>query len=269
MVFAPHLLADKVAIVTGGGTGIGRGIALELARSGARVVVAGRRHEPLEAVAAEIAAMERESRAIPTDVRDWDQVQAMVDGTVTAFGGLDILVNNAGGQFSAPFHTLSSSAWKSVIDLNLNGVFNCTRTAADVFIPQRRGKVINIIAAFSRRAAPNLAHSGAARAAVENLTRSLALEWAPYNIQVNCISPVVLTEAFMKNMSAAPGAMERFIDSVPAGRGATLQEVGWLAVYLASHASDYMTGEHLVMDGGYWLATAVGAPAQVAPREQS
>src|SRR5439155_9019997 len=141
-------------------------------------------------------------------------------------GGLHILVNNAGGQFGAPFHKLSPRAWKSVIDLNLNGVFHCTRAAADVFLPQRRGKVINIIAAFSRRAAPNVSHSGAARAGVENLTRSLALEWAAYNVQVNCISPIVLTETLAANTGAVPGALERFIASVPAGRYASEEEVG-------------------------------------------
>jgi citronellol/citronellal dehydrogenase len=268
LIFAPDLLEGQVAIVTGGGTGIGRGIALELARAGASVVVAGRRREPLESTVAEIAGMGRESCAIPTDVRNWEQVQALVAGTVQAFGGLHILVNNAGGQFGAPFHAMSPGAWKSVIDLNLNGVFHCTRAAADVFIPQRRGKVINIIAAFSRRAAPNVAHSGAARAAVENLTRSLALEWAPYNIQVNCISPVVMTEAFARNTGAQPGALERFVQSIPAGRCASLEEVGWLAVYLASRAADFMTGEHLVMDGGYWLSTAVGGAGQSGAREQ-
>ncbi len=262
MIFAPELLAGRVALVTGGGTGIGRGIALELARAGASVAVLGRRPEPLEGVAGEIRALGRCALAVPADVRDWEAVQAAVQRTVRELGGLDILVNNAGGQFGAPFETLSPKGWKAVIDVNLNGAFHCIRAAGEVFIPQRRGKVINIIAAFSRRAAPNLAHSGAARAGVENLTRSLALEWAPYNIQLNCISPVVLTEAFTNNMRGTPGALERFVGSVPAGRGASEQEVGWLTVFLASPAGDFMTGEHLALDGGYWLATAVGAAAR-------
>ncbi|HLZ69610.1 MAG TPA: SDR family oxidoreductase [Dehalococcoidia bacterium] len=262
MIFAPDLLAGRVALVTGGGTGIGRGIALELARAGASVALLGRRPEPLTGVAGEIRALGRCALAVPADVRDWEAVQAAVQCTVAELGGLDILVNNAGGQFGAPFETLSPKGWKAVIDVNLNGVFHCIRAAGEVFIPQRRGKVINIIAAFSRRAAPNLAHSGAARAGVENLTRSLALEWAPYNIQLNCISPVVLTEAYLKNAGGTPGAIERFVASVPAGRGGSEQEVGWLAVFLASSAGDYMTGEHLALDGGYWLATAVGGAAR-------
>ncbi len=260
MIFAPDLLAGQVAIVTGGGTGIGRGIALELARAGACVALAGRRSEPLESVAEEIGALGGRALAVPTDVRDWQQAQALVQRTVETLGGLHILVNNAGGQFGAPFHTLSPRGWQAVVDLNLNGVFNCTRAAADVFLPQRRGKVISIIAAFSRRAAPNLAHSGAARAGVESLTRSLALEWGPHNVQVNCVSPVVLTEAFVRNTQASGGTVGRFEQAIPAGRAASLEEVGWLAVYLASRAADMITGEHIVMDGGYWLSTPVGAP---------
>ncbi len=262
MVFAPGLLAGHVAVVTGGGTGIGRGIALELARAGAGVVVAGRRVEPLEAVAAEVRGMGRECLAVPTDVRDWDQVQALVAATTGRFGRLDILVNNAGGQFGAPFEKLSPNGWKAVVDVNLHGVFHCTRAAAEVMIHQRHGKIINIIAGFTRRAAPNLAHSGAARAGVESLTRSLALEWAQHNIQVNCISPVVITEAMAGNMGSQ-AAIDSFVQSIPAGRGATLEEVGWLVVYMASKAGDYITGEHVVLDGGYWLATPVGArPSQ-------
>jgi NAD(P)-dependent dehydrogenase (short-subunit alcohol dehydrogenase family) len=263
VVFAPGLLAGQVAVVTGGGTGIGRGIVLELARVGADIVVAGRRLDPLEAVAAEVRAMGRQCLAVPTDVRDWDQVQAMVAATTGRFGRLDILLNNAGGQFGAPFEKLSPNGWKAVIDVNLHGVFHCTRAASEVMIRQRHGKVISIIAGFTRRAAPNLAHSGAARAGVENLTRSLALEWAPYNIQVNCVSPVVITEAMAGNMGSE-AAVDSFLQSVPAGRGATIEEVGWLVVYMASKAGDYMTGEHVVLDGGYWLSTPVAA--RPAPR---
>jgi citronellol/citronellal dehydrogenase len=260
LIFAPDLLSGHVAIVTGGGSGIGRGIALELARAGADLVLAGRRVEPLESVATEIRDLGRGCLPVPTDVREWTQVEAMVKATLERFGQVDILVNNAGGQFSAPFEELSPKGWKAVIDANLNGVFHCTRAVAASMIARRKGKVVNIIAGFTRRAAPRLAHSGAARAGVENLTRSLALEWAQYNIQVNCISPVVLTEAMARNQASTPGGAEGFIASVPAGRYATLEEVGWLAVYLSSKASDFMTGEHLVIDGGYWLATAVGLP---------
>lgn len=265
MVFVPDLLAGRVAVVTGGGTGIGRAIALELARAGANVAVAGRRSEPLDEACKEIEALGRRALAISTDVRDEERVKAMVECTVAQLGSVDILVNNAGGQFAAPFEEMSAKGWKAVLDVNLNGVFNCIHAVAPHMIQQRRGKIINILAGFTRRAAPRLAHSGAARAGVENLSRSLALEWAPHNIQINCISPVVMTEAMAANMSPEQGGREAFERGIPAGRGGLLEEVGWLAVYLSSHASDFMTGEHLVLDGGYWLSTAVGArPAEAA-----
>jgi NAD(P)-dependent dehydrogenase (short-subunit alcohol dehydrogenase family) len=273
-IFAPDLLAGQAAIVTGGGTGIGRGIALELARSGAAVALVGRRPEPLQAVAEEIKELGREAVALPADVRNWEQVQAMTTAAVQALGRLDVLVNNAGGQFGQPFKEMSPNGWRAVVDLNLNGVFNCTRAASDYLIPQGSGKVINIVTGFIRRGAPNLAHQGAARAGVENLTRSLALEWAPYNIQVNCISPVVMTEAMARNYGGSSDAADRFVRSIPAGRTGTAEEVGWLVVYLASRAGDYMTGEHLVLDGGYWLSVGInaagyGLQAQPSgPREQ-
>jgi citronellol/citronellal dehydrogenase len=258
VIFVPDLLLGQVAVVTGGGSGIGRGIALELARAGADIVLAGRRQGPLQDVAAEVEALGRRALAHPADVREWEQVRGLMAAAVQTFGRLDILVNNAGGQFGAAFAELSPRGWKSVIELNLNGVFHCTRAAADHLLPQRRGKVINIVAGFSRRAAPNVSHSGAARAAVENLTRSLALEWAPHNVQVNCVSPIAMTEAFARN--SGPGGVERVLAQVPSGRAATLEEVGWLVVYLASRGGDMITGEHIVMDGGYWLSTAVGGP---------
>ena len=258
LIFAPNLLAEKVAIVTGGGTGIGRGIAVELARAGADVVLAGRRIEPLREAAEEICALGGKAMAVSTDVRDWDQVQALAAAATAEFGHVDILVNNAGGQFGAAFEDLSPNGWKAVIDVNLNGVFRCTRAVAGQMIAQRSGKIVNVIAGFSRRAAPHISHSGAARAGVENLTRSLALEWAAHNIQVNCISPVAMTEALGKNLESTPGGADGLRGSIPAGRFASLEEVGWLVVYLVSKAGDYITGEHIVMDGGYWLATPVG-----------
>jgi citronellol/citronellal dehydrogenase len=256
MIFEPGLLAGKVAIVTGAGTGIGRGITLELARAGADMVLAGRRPEPLEAVKAEVEALGRRAIVTPTDVKSWDQVQAMVAAANAAFGHVDILVNNAGGQFSAPFHKLSPNGWKAVIDLNLNGVFNCTRAVAEGMIAQHGGKVINIINGSARRSAPNISHSGASRAGVENLARSLAVEWGPHNIQVNCISPIVLTEQLMQ--ASGEAGTRAMVNNIPAGRAASAEEVGWLVVFLASRAGDYITGEHILIDGGYWNATGVG-----------
>ena len=257
MLFAPGLLSGQVAIVTGGGTGIGRGIALELGRCGASVVVAGRRPEPLEAVSCELRDMGGEAMGVSTDVRDYAAVTALAAAAMERFGRIDILVNNAGGQFGAAVADMSPNGWKSVIDVNLNGVFNCTRAVGDKMIPAGRGKVVNIIAGFTRRAAPRVSHSGAARAGVENLTRSLAIEWAPHNIQVNCISPVVLTDAMAQNMGERAAA---FVEQVPARRYAAVEEVGWLVVFLCSRAGDYITGEHIALDGGYWLNVGLEGP---------
>lgn len=257
MIFAPDLLAGQVAIVTGGGAGIGLGIARELARVGADLVLCGRRPEPLAAAAEEIRAMGRRCLAIPADVRNWEQVQALVAATLAEFGRIDILVNNAGGQFAAPVEKMSPGGWKAVIDVNLNGVFHCIKAVSDTMIQQRRGKIINIIAAFTRRGAPGVAHSGAARAGVENLSRSLAIEWARYNIQVNCISPIVMTEGLEANLLQAPGTYDRLLQAIPVGRFGTLEEVGWAAVFLASRAADYITGENLAMDGANWLGSGI------------
>lgn len=257
MIFAPDVLAGKVAIVTGGGTGIGLGIARELARAGADLVLAARRREPLAAAAAEIRAMGRRCLAVPTDVRDWDQVQHMVQATLDGFGHVDILVNNAGGQFAAPVEKMTLKGWKTVIDLDLNSVFACIKAVSEPMIKQRRGKIINVIAAFTRRGAPGVSHSGAARAGVENLTRSLAVEWAKYNIQVNCLSPIVMTEGLKANLLQAPGTYERLLEAIPMRRFGSLEEVGWCAVFLASKASDFVTGENLAMDGANWLSSGV------------
>ncbi len=266
MVFAPGILGDRVAIVTGGGTGIGRGIAHELARAGASVTIAGRRKDPLDTVAAELTEIGAEALARPTDIRDWDQVQGLVAETVDRFGAVDILVNNAGGQFPSAFEELSPKGWNAVVDLNLNGVFNCCRAAGEPMLRQGRGKIINIITGYARRAAPRLAHSGAARAGVENLTRSLALEWAPHNIQVNCISPVVRTEALARNSPPDADGEDALLAAIPAGRYASEHEVGWLATFLASPAGDFITGEHICMDGGYWLSVGIGTAVGRPPR---
>lgn len=257
MIFAEGLLAGQTAIVTGGGTGIGRGIALELGRAGCNVVLAGRRREPLEEVAAQVAALGSEAFVQPTDVREASQVDALAAAADQRFGRIDVLVNNAGGQFGSPFENISEKGWRAVLDVNLNGVFNCIQAASGAMIRQKHGKVVTIIAGFTRRAAPYIAHSGAARAGVENLTRSLALEWAGHNIQLNCISPVVLTEAMARNMGGREGAETELLHSIPARRYASEQEVGWLVTYLASPAGDYITGEHIVMDGGYWMAVGL------------
>ena len=182
---APDANAGKVALVTGGGTGIGRATAMELARTGAKIVVCGRRAEPLEAVQAELG---EDCLAVPTDVREPEQVAALVDQALERFGRIDVLVNNAGGQFLAPAEEISLKGWRAVHRLAVDAVWDLTRTVAErSMIPNKDGVVVFI--GFSpRRGMAEMAHAAAARAAIENLAGSLALEWSEHGIRTVCVA---------------------------------------------------------------------------------
>jgi NAD(P)-dependent dehydrogenase (short-subunit alcohol dehydrogenase family) len=253
VIFLPGLLKERVAIVTGGGTGIGKAIALELAEVGADVVVASRDPQHLEPTAEEIRALGRRALAIPTDIRRPEQVEALVEQTVTALGKIDIHVNNAGGQYPGPAEELSAEGWRSVIDLNLNGTFFCSQTIARQMMQTGGGAMVNIVANFALRAAPGLAHSAAARAGVINLTRTLALEWAKYSIRVNAVAPgVVMTEGALSEMLISPDAIERIERAIPLKRLGTPEDIAHLVTFLVSDAATYITGETIAADGGNW-----------------
>src|SRR5262249_8864807 len=184
MIFAPGLFDGQIALVTGGGTGIGRATALLLARLGARVAIASRRMEHLQGTArelADVAGAEGVHHQI-CDIREPDQVAALVGATLEKFGRIDLLVNNAGGQFPSPAESITPKGWDAVIRNNLNGTFFVTREVASrAMIPQRQGRIVNVIAQVFR-GFPGMAHTGAARAGVENLTMTLAVEWAQHKI---------------------------------------------------------------------------------------
>ena len=183
-------LKDKIAIVTGGGTGIGKAIALEFAKVGANVVVASRKQENLDKVAAEIKSLGRESLAIATDIRVPEQVDSMVKQTVDKFGRIDILVNNAGAALHfKKAEELSPDEWTAGITLNLTSVFLCSVAAGKVMMQQKSGKIINISSVAGMISVPLFPHYGAAKAGVINLTETLADGWGQYNIHVNCIVP--------------------------------------------------------------------------------
>jgi len=253
VIFLPGILKERVAIVTGGGTGIGRTIALALAELGADVVVASRDPQHLEPTADEIHALGRRALAIPTDIRIPAHVEALAEQTVAQLGRADILINNAGGQYAGPAEELSVEGWRSVIDLNLNGTFYCSQAIARQMMRMGGGAIVNIVANFGLRAAPGLAHSAAARAAVINLTRTLALEWAKYSIRVNAVAPgVVMTEGALSEMLISPDAIENIERAIPLKRLGTPEDIAHLVVFLVSDAAAYITGETIAADGGNW-----------------
>jgi len=235
----------KVALVTGGGTGIGRAVARELSRTGAKVAICGRRNEPLEALRAELG---EECLAVPTDVREPEQVAALVDQTLERFGRIDVLVNNAGGQFLAPAEEISLKGWRAVHRLAVDAVWDLTRLVAErSMIPNGEGAVVFI--GFSpRRGMADMAHAAAARAAIENLAGSLALEWSEHGIRTVCVAlGNIATEALD---GYGPERVAEWKREVPLGRLGTPEEAASLIAFLVSPGGGYVTGTTVVMDGG-------------------
>jgi NAD(P)-dependent dehydrogenase (short-subunit alcohol dehydrogenase family) len=241
----PDANSGKVALVTGGGTGIGRATALELARTGAKVAICGRRPEPLEAVKAELGD---DCFAVPTDVREPEQVAALVEWTLERFGRIDVLVNNAGGQFLAPAEEISLKGWRAVHRVAVDAVWDLTRTVAErSMIPNKEGVVVFI--GFSpRRGMAEMAHAASARAAVENLAGSLALEWSGHGIRTVCVAlGNIATEGLD---GYGPERVAEWEREVPLGRLGTPEEAAALIAFLASPGGAYVTGTTVVMDGG-------------------
>lgn len=260
-VFSNELLKDQVAIVTGGGTGIGKAIAKQLGESGAKLVITGRRLEVLEKTANEFKELGIETLIVSTDIRDAEQVQNLVDFTVENYGKIDILINNAGGQFPINSEDLSINGWNSVINSNLNGTFYVTQAVSKQFIKQGTGgSITNILVNFLHRGTPGIAHSVAARNGVYGMMKTLALEWAKHNIRINSIGPgLFVTEGMEKNMANSAGAdfISTVTEDIPMKRTGKLEELGWLATYLSSKAAEYITGEFIIIDGGNSLGRGI------------
>lgn len=240
--------AGRVALVTGGGTGIGRATALELARTGAAVVICGRREEPLAATAAEIEASGAACLALSVDIREPEQVDRLAGAALERFGSIDVLVNNAGGQFEAPAAEISDKGWRAVERLTLDATWSVTRTVANRAMIRRGGGLIVFIGFSPLRGIPGFAHACAARAAVANLASGLALEWSRHQIRSVCVAAgTIATEALSQYGEDSAGRWER---SVPLGRLGSPEEVASLIAFLATPAAAYITGTTLVIDGG-------------------
>jgi peroxisomal 2,4-dienoyl-CoA reductase len=268
-VFRDGLLDGQVAIVTGGGTGIGLGIAQLLARLGAHVVVASRKPEHVESAAKAIRESGWLASAETVDVREPEQIQAMVARVAAAHGRIDLLVNNAAGNFYAPSETLSPNAWRSVIEIDLFGTFFCSQAVLPVMKRQGGGRIVSISMTLHYRGWPLMAHATAAKAGIDALTRTLALEWAPYGVRMNAIAPgPIPTEGVRKAFTPPPSASGQVPDvfaveqamanyakkAIPAGRWGTPGDIANMVAFLASPAGEWITGAILVVDGGEWLA---------------
>ena len=244
----PDANAGRVALVTGGGTGIGRATAIELADSGARVAVCGRREEPLARVREEIEAGGGECLAVAADLREPGEVARVVDAALARFGTLDVLVNNAGGQFSAPAEEISEKGWSAVQRVTVDAVWSVTRAVATGAMIPGGGGLIVFVGFSPLRGIPGFAHAAAGRAAVANLASGLALEWSRHRIRTVCVAPgTILTEGLE---GYAPEAVEGWARAVPLGRLGRPEEVASVIAFLASAGGAYVTGTTIVVDGG-------------------
>ena len=256
MAASPFSLEGKVAIVTGGGVGIGKSIAIEYARAGAAVAIASRKIEHLQPLTAEIRKLGRRSFALAVDVLQEDQVKGLVEKTVKDLGKLDVMVNNAGASFRAKVEDISMNGWNTVVGINLNGVFFGCKWAGRQMMAQGGGVIINISSIAGVYGSTMMSHYGASKAAVINFTRTLGMAWGRKGVRVNCIAPgPVETGGYLgvltkKDPAAAKKAYDTVASRVGMGRWGKVEEIAYPCIFLASSASSFMTGETIVIDGG-------------------
>lgn len=267
-MFLPReTFAGQTVIVTGGGTGLGKAIAVEFARAGANVGILSRSPEHLEKGVKAVEAVGGRAAGASADIRDADQISTAFDAIEAQLGPVTILVNNAAGNFPSPAEKISPNGWRSVTQIVLDGTFFCSREFA-----QRRiaagggGSILNVVATYAWTGGPATAHSAAAKAGVVNLTQSLAVEWAPDNIRVNSIAPGRFVHDDMPaHMTVGEGANPG--SNVPAQRTGELHELGWASTFLCSPFASYITGHTLVVDGGNWLRRSPYMPEFTPIRE--
>lgn len=245
-----NVFSQQVALVTGGGSGIGYAIASQLLKSGAQVFISGRKEEKLQKAQESLSQLGTCHYQV-CDIRDSAQIQQLVEFIREKAGRLDILVNNAGGQFPSLAEDMAEKGWNAVINNNLNGTWYMTQAMAKAFfIPQKAGTILNIIVNIYR-GVPGMAHTGAARAGVDNLTKTLAVEWSKYNIRVNAVAPGIIQSSGLENYP--PEMLHGMADTIPMKRLGTTDEVAWMSVFLVSPFAAYITGETMYVDGGQRL----------------
>ena len=252
----------QVVMVTGGGTGLGKAIALEFARLGAKMAIVSRTEANWRQGVDAIKAIGGTVAGAHLDVRDPASVSACFDEIEAALGPVNVLINNAAGNFEVPSDRMSPNAWRTVTDIVLNGTFYCAREFALRRLAKKEGgAILNIGAPYAATGGPGTSHSAAAKGGINNLTWSLAVEWAPDNIRINTLAPGFFPERDRSSHSVEAGGSAANLDAqiatrlktIPAGRVGSARELGWLSTFLCSPYANYMTGHVIVLDGANWL----------------